>query len=230
MKKVLSFAFAVLFACLAVVPCFASWNGKVYKLVKPASFTEISSDNNEYIWENKKTKSTIDTILSLNGGRLFYVGADHEKQKSFTDDFISKLVEAANANTEGKDYTVSYNNVEFEEKKFEHVSGFEITAETTKKSVDGSSTVVFDSAFYFFSTKDIVVKIQCTLLSDEDKEAVEEMLNEFEFEDEYLTADNVSDSLPPYWTAIIPVAVIALVVVLVVVLKKRRSKPGSAEA
>ena len=227
MKKFLSFTLAIVFVCAAAFPCFAK---KAYKLEMPSTFTEISSENDEYIWENTKTKSSIDTILSENGARLFYVGADSATQKSFTDDFVSKLVEAANANSEGKDYTISYNNVEFGERKFAHCTGFEITTETTKKSLDGKVNVVFESAFYFFSTKDLVVKIQCNLLSDEDKEAVEKMLNNFEMDGEILTEDNVVDSLPPYWTLLIPVGIIAAVVVLIVALKKRRAKKSDAEA
>ena len=224
MKKIVTvlIAFALIFAC--TFQSFAGNNGKMYDVYVPEGFTETLSVNGEIVYENKKTGSSIDILLSENNSRLFYVGASEEAQKSFTDDFMAELISQTNKAAEGKGYSVTYEDTNYCEKSLEFIKGFEITCKGTKTTNDGKKPVSFDSEFYFFSTKDLVIKIQCRFFSEKDKESAGKMISAFRMDGEVLTADNVMDSLPSVWILAVPLALIVLIVVIIVIVKKNKKK------
>ena len=160
---------------------------------------------------------------------LYYLGADEQTQKEFVGSFISQRQVDVNNDTINSGYYINYGTPEYSEKKFNHVSGFYIGCETAKKAKDGSYSVSFDSDFYFFSIKELVVKLECILTTDEDKAAVENMLNDFELDGTLLTAENVSELYPSPMQVILPLVAVILVIVLLIIIIKRKNK-AKAEA
>lgn len=222
MKKIMIFALTFVLACVCVLPCLAANYGKMYDVYVPEGYTETLSKNGEIVYTNENTGSTVDILLSENNGRTFYIGADESAQKSFVDDFMSKLSEASGKKAEEKGYTVSYSDVAYSEKTFDFIKGFEITCKSTQNKNDGSDPSEAELEFYFFSTKDLIIQFQCRFMNDEDKKAAEKMISVFKMDGEVLTADNVMDSLPSVWILLIPVALIVLVVIVVIVVKKKK--------
>ena len=229
MKKALSVLLAVVLLCVSAFPCFALWNGKYYKLGIPPAFSEINTSEGHMEWKNEKTGSSIIINLEDNTKMLYYLGADEQTQKEFVESFISQRQVDVNNDTINSGYYINYGTPEYSEKKFDHVSGFYIGCETAKEAKDGSYSVSFDSDFYFFSIKELVVKLECVLTTDEDKAAVENMLNDFELDGTLLTAENVMDFYPSPMQVILPLVAVILIIVLVIIIVKRKNK-AKAEA
>lgn len=227
MKKFFSVMLAVVLLCVLALPCFAGNYGKMYDVYVPEGFTETLTKNGEIVYTNEKTGSTVDIMLSENNGRVYYIGADESAQKSFTEDFMSKLAEASSKKAEEKGYTVSYSDVAYSEKTLDFIKGFEITCKSTQNKNDGSKPTEADMEFYFFSTKDLIIQFQCRFMNDDDKKAAEKMISVFKMDGEVLTADNVMDSLPATWILIIPLALIVVIVAVIIVVKK--NKKGSKD-
>lgn len=230
MKKILTLTLSFVLAFACVFPCFAGNYGKMYDVYVPEGFTETLTKNGEILYTNEKTGSTVDILLSENGGRTYYVGADESAQKSFTDDFISQLSEASKKKAEEKGYTVDFSDVAYSEKEFEFIKGFEITCKSIQNRNDGSKPLEAELEFYFFSTKDLIIQFQCRFMNEEDKKAAEKMISVFKMDGEVLTAENVMGSLPSVWFLLIPVGLIALVVVIIVVVKRKNKKSEKAES
>lgn len=229
MKKVFSVLLAALLVCALTIPSFALLNGKYYKIGMPPTFSELKNSDGHMEWQNKKTGSSIIVNLEDNSRMLFYLGADEQTQQEFAKSFIESLQTDINNKTTETEYTINYGKYEYGEKQFAHSAGFFISCETTKKAKNGSYNLTVDSDFYFFSIKELVVKIECVLTSDDDKAAVEAMLNDFELDGTLLTAENVSELYPSPALAAIPVVVLVLIVVLIIVIKKKKGK-AAAEA
>ncbi len=230
MKKVLAVLLTAVLLCFTAIPSLALWNGKYYKLNRPASFNEVKTSNGYMEWKNEDTGSSIIVNMDHNTRLLFYLGADEQTQKEFAESYISELQKTVNNDTVNSGYEIKYGKYEYSEKSFDHVSGFHIGCETTKKSKDGSYSVSFDSDFYFFSIKDLIVELECILTTDEDKAAVEKMLNDFELDGTLLTADNVSELYPSPLSVFLPlVAVILAIVLIIVLVKRKKSKTAKAE-
>lgn len=229
MKKFLSLILAAVLVCVSAVPCFAMWNGKRYKLAMPKGFTETKTDDSQIFWDNESTGSSIIITVADNGKRLFYLDADEQTQKEFAQSFVSDLKASADENAEKNGYTLSFAEPKYGEVEFKNVSGFSITTETTKTSLSKSETSVVDTEFYFFSTKDIAMRFQCILASDDDKAAVKEMFENFEIDGVLLTAKNVDDSYPSPLFLFIPLAVIVLVIIIIIVAKKKKKSKTQTE-
>lgn len=230
MKKILTLTLSFVLACVCVIECLAGNYGKMYDVYVPEGFTETLTQNGEILYTNEKTGSTVDILLSENGGRTYYIGADESAQKSFTDDFMSRLSEASTKKAEEKGYTVSFSDVAYGEKEFEFIKGFEITCKRIQNRNDGSKPTEAKLGFYFFSTKDLIIQFHCRFMNDEDKKSAEKMISVFKMDGEVLTAQNVMDSLPSVWFLLVPVGVIALVAVIIVVVKRKNKKNKKAES
>ena len=230
MKKFLSLILAAILVCVSAVPCFALWNGKRYKLAMPKGFAETKSDDTQIVWDNESTGSSIIITATTNPKRLFYIDADEQTQKEFAKSFVSDLKAAADENAETNGYTLDFAEPKYGEAKFKNVSGFSIITETTKTTLDKSKSSVVDTEFYFFSTKDIAMRFQCILATDEDKAAVKDMFENFEIDGVLLTAENIDDSYPSPLFLFIPLAVIVLIVIIIIVAKKKKKSKTKAEA
>ncbi len=229
MKKFLSLILAAILVCISAVPCFALWNGRHYKLPLTAGFSESETGDGYAIWKNIETGSKIEIYMSDNIKRLFYLDADEKTKEEFTKAFIDERQSEANGNSDTNGFTLKYGKPKYDEVKFEYVSGFSIISETTKTTLDKGKTEVFDSSFYFFSTKDIVVRFQCELMTEEDKLNFEKTLNEFEVDEPVLTAKNYIEDYPSPLILLIPFAVIVLIVIIIIVVKKKKKSKTKAE-
>ncbi len=230
MKKVLSVILAFVIICLSAVPCFALWNGKHYKLPLTKSFSETETGDGYAIWKNNETGSKIEIYMEENPKKLFYLNAEEETQKEFTKTFIGERQSEAYSKADSNGYNLKYGEPKYSEVKFEYVSGFLITSETTRTTLDKGKTDVFDSDFYFFSTKDLVVKFQCELMTEEDKAEFEKTLNAFELDSPVLTAQTAADSYPSPLILLVPLTIIILVVIIVIVVKKKKNKASDYKA
>lgn len=229
MKKILSFVLCAVIICLSAVPCFALWNGKHYKLPLTEGFAQTETGDGYAIWKNNETGSKIEIYMEENPKRLFYLEAEEEMKKEFTKSFLDERQSDAYSKADESGFKLEYAEPTYGEVKFEFVSGFSIKSETTRTSLDGAKKEVFDSDFYFFSTKDIVVNFRCELLTDKDKANFEKTLNEFELDEPVLTASNVNDSVPSPLILLVPLTVILLVVIIVVVVKRKNKTKKTAE-
>lgn len=229
MKKFLSVLLAAVIICLSAVPCFALFNGRHYKLVLPKDFSETETGDGYAIWENKETGSKVKILMEENPKRLYYIDADEETQKEFSKSFIEERQNEAYKDSDANGYSLKYGEEKFSEIEFEYVKGFSITAETTRTSLDGGKTEVFDSDFYFFSTKDIIVQFRCELMTDEDKAQMKASMNAFQLDSELLTAENYGESYPSPLILLVPLAIIVLIVVIVIVVRKKKNGASKTE-
>lgn len=231
MKKILSVILALAILCLSAFPCFALWNGRHYKLPLTRNFSETETGDGYAIWENKETGSKIEIYMDDNTKKLFYLDAEEETQKEFAKTFIEERQTEAYGEADSNGYNLEYGEPKYGEVKFNYVSGFSITSETTRTSLDKGKTDVFDSDFYFFSTKDLVVQFRCELMTEEDKTEFEKTLNDFEMDSPLLTAQTAYDSYPSPLILLVPLAIIILIVIIaIVVKKKRKTNVNKAEA
>ena len=224
MKKFLSLVLAVAIICLSAVPCFALWNGKHYKLPLTKSFSQTETGDGYAIWKNNETGSKVEIYMDDNPKKLFYLDAEEETKKEFTKTFVDERQSEAYGNADANGFTLEYGEPKYGEVSFSHVSGFSITAPTTRTTLDKGKTDTFDSDFYFFSTKDIVVRFQCELMTEEDKTEFEKTLNDFELDEPVLTAQSAADSYPSPLILLVPLAIIILIIIVVIVVKKKKNK------